>query len=203
MAVLEAKRQSINTPFGGGLEEPEPYAAEDIEALLREYPDLRIELSSKGELSIMPPTMTKSGIRNARLTGRLMIWSDEAALGETFDSSTLFLLPNGALRSPDASWIQKARWEALTEEEKDDFAPICPDFVAELRSKSDRLSSLQSKLREYISCGAKLGWLIDPVIRRVEIYRPNQDVEVLDNPTSISGEPELLGFVLNLKGILD
>ncbi len=203
MAVLEAERIPILLPESFGVEEPESYTSEDFEAFAAEYPDLRMELTSEGELLIMPPTMTKTGRRNVKLSARLENWSETTDLGESFDSSTIFLFPNGAKRSPDASWVEKSRWAALTTDEQEGFAPICPDFVAELRSKSDRLSTLQKKMHEYRSCGAKLGWLIDPVSKRVEIYRPGQEVEILDNPTSISGEPILAGFTLNLKGILE
>ena len=203
MAVLEGERRLISLSRQNGIEEPEPCTSECFEAFAAEYPDLRMELTSEGELIIMPPTMTKTGLRNAKLSARLENWSDTADLGESFDSSTIFLFPNGAKRSPDASWVEKSRWEALTKDEQEGFAPICPDFVAELRSKSDRLSTLQKKMREYVKCGAKLGWLIDPVSQRVEIYRPGHEVEILDSPTSLSGEVVLPGFTLNLKGILD
>ena len=203
MAVLEAQRRPISPPRQSGVEEPEPYTSEDFETFVAEYPELRMELTSEGELILMPPTMTKTGLRNAKLSGRLATWSDTNDLGESFDSSTIFLFPNGAKRSPDASWIENSRWGALTEDEQEGFAPICPDFVVELRSKSDRLSTLQKKMGEYLKCGAKLGWLIDPISKRVEIYRPGQEVEILDNPVSISGESVLPGLTLNLKGILD
>ena len=165
------------------------------------YPELRMELTKEGELVVMAPTKVKTGNRNAKLSARLENWADQTGSGETFDSSTVFTMPNGALRSPDACWIEKSRWGAFTEEELDDFTLICPDFVVELRSSSDRLSAVQKKMREYMENGARLGWLIDPISRRVEIYRPGQDVEILDNPTSVSGEPVLLGFTLDLKGI--
>ena len=202
MAVAERVRPSALQTVSIPVEEPDPSASEQFAALMAEYPDLRIELTREGEIILMPPTFTKTGIQNAKLSGRLLIWNEATGSGETFDSSTLFLLPNGAKRSPDAAWVEKSRWEALTEDEQEGIAPICPDFVSELRSRTDRLSTLQKKMREYRDNGAKLGWLIDPVSRRVEVYRPGQEVEILDNPASVSGEPVLPGFTLDLKGIL-
>ena len=132
-----------------------------------------------------------------------MWWRNAGELGEAFDSSTGFILPNGATRAPDASWVSGERWQALTPEQKKTFANICPDFVVELRSSSDTLKSLQDKMREYIDNGALLGWLIDPQQRRVEIYRAGKDVDVLENPAQLSGEDVLLGFVLNLHRVWD
>ena len=122
--------------------------------------------------------------------------------GVGFDSSTGFRLPNGADRSPDVSWVRRERWESLTPQQRKGFLPLCPDFVVELRSESDSLTKLQAKMGEYIDNGAKLGWLIDPQNRRVEIYRPGRDVEVLENPTNLSGEDVLPGFILNLRRVL-
>ena len=202
MAVLEAEREPISKSRLAGVEEPEPYTPEEFTALAANYPDLRMELTTEGKLIIMPATFPKSGRRNAKLTARLETWSEAAQLGETFDSSTLFTLPNGAIRSPDACWIERSRWDAVGEDDQDDLLVICPDFVAELRSKTDRLSAVQKKMREYRDNGAKLGWLLDPKSKRVEIYRAGQEVEVLDNPVSLSGEDVLPGFVLSLEGIL-
>jgi len=198
MAVAERARQIVSAP----VEEPEPYTVREFADMAMAYPDLRMELTREGELVVMAPTRTKTGSRNVKLSARLENWAVQTGSGETFDSSTIFTLPDGALRSPDASWIEKSQWEALTEDEQEDFALICPDFVAELRSSSDRLSAVQKKMQEWITNGARLGWLIDPRSRRVEIYRPGQEVEILDNPTSVSGEPVLPGFTLDLKGIL-
>ncbi len=202
MAVLEAERKPISKSRSMGVEEPQPYTSEQFAVLAASYPDLRMELTTEGELIIMPATFPKSGRRNVKLSARLETWSEAAGLGERFDSSTLFSLPNGAIRSPDACWIEKSRWDAVEEEDQDSLMVICPDFVAELRSKTDRLSALQKKMQEYIDNGAKLGWLVDPKSRRVEIYRPDREVEILDNPISLSGEDVLPGFVLSLEGIL-
>ncbi|MEW6125768.1 MAG: Uma2 family endonuclease [Acidobacteriota bacterium] len=174
---------------------------EQLHRLCSDNPELKFEVTAEGELIVMSPTGSKTGIRNSKLTTRLLNWAETDGTGVCFDSSTLFALPNGAKRSPDASWIHLDRWNALSENEQEDFAPICPDFVVELRSKSDRLKPLQKKMAEYIKNGAQLGWLIDPENRRVHIYRPNQDVEILDNPDSLNGETVLPGFVLNLSDI--
>ncbi|MGB3692911.1 MAG: Uma2 family endonuclease [Spirulinaceae cyanobacterium] len=163
--------------------------------------DLRIELTATGEVIIMPPAFSDTGNRNFNIALKLGIWSEKDGTGLGFDSSAGFTLPNGAVHSPDAAWIKSQRWNALTEEEKASFAPICPDFVIELRSASDTLSSLKAKMQEYIDNGVLLGWLIDRRNRTVYIYRPNQDPQVLENPDQVSGEPELLGFSLPMAKI--
>lgn len=160
--------------------------------------DLRFERSAQGELVIMAPVTGMSGNRNGRLIQQLFNWADSNNLGIAFDSSTGFKLPNGADRSPDASWVKLDRWNALTEEEKDSFIPLAPDFAVELRSKTDVLKTVQNKMLEYMDNGVRLGWLIDPKNRRLEIYRPGQEVEVLESVTSASGEDVLSGFTLNL-----
>ena len=164
--------------------------------------DLKLERTATGELIVNPPTGWETGERNRSITGQLDRWYEENEdLGKAFDSSTGFILPNGAIRSPDASWVSQQRWDNLTVEQKGTFANICPDFVVELRSGSDRIEPLQAKMREYIENGARLGWLIDPQHRRVEIYRPSKSVEVLENPSELSGEDVLPGFVLTLRRI--
>ncbi len=164
--------------------------------------DLRLERTAEGELVIMPPTGWGSGNRNSRLTQRLGNWADTNGMGLAFDSSTGFKLPNGADRSPDASWVRRERLESLNPDPAK-FLPMAPDFVAELRSATDNLEKLQQKMQEYVDNGVRLGWLIDPQNQRVEIYRLGQDVEVLQSPTSLSGEDILPGFVLELTQILD
>ncbi|MCL1465097.1 Uma2 family endonuclease [Argonema galeatum] len=163
--------------------------------------DLRLERTATGELIVMPPTGSETGNRNLDIEGQLWLWNRQTKLGVVFDSSSGFQLPNGADRSPDASWVKLERWEALTPTEKEGFAPICPDFVVELRSKSDNMEPLREKMREYIANGAILGWLIDRKNRKVEIYRHEREVEILNNPTSVSGEYLLLGFVLDLTDV--
>jgi Uma2 family endonuclease len=164
--------------------------------------DYRFECTAEGELLIMPPTGSDTGNRNFDIVVELGIWNKQTKLGKGFDSSTGFILPNGAKRSPDASWVKIERWNALTPEQQESFAPICPDFVVELRSRTDSLKELQDKMQEYIDNGASLGWLIDRKNKRVEIYRPGKDVEILENPATLSGEDVLPGFVLDLTLIL-
>lgn len=164
--------------------------------------ELRIESNKFGELLIMPPTGSDSGNREARIIQQLMNWADEDSTGIAVSSSAGFTLSTGAKLAPDASWIKLERWNSLTEEQKQKFAPICPDFVVELRSPSDNLKPLQEKMEEYMKePGLQLGWLIDRKNRKVYIYRPNQAVEILDNPETISGNPVLLGFILNLSKV--
>lgn len=163
--------------------------------------DLQLERTANGELIVMPPTGSDTGNRNADISGQLWLWNRQTKLGKTFDSSSGFHLPNGADRSPDAAWVRQDRWDALTSEQQEGFAPICPDFVVELRSKNDNMEPLPSKMREYIENGARLGWLIDRKNKKVEIYRPGQDVEVLDNKSALSGEDVLPGFVLDLTEV--
>lgn len=163
--------------------------------------DLRIERTATGEVIIMPPAFSDTGNRNSKISQQLANWADQDGTGETFDSSTGFTLPNGATRSPDASWIKSDRWNTLTEAQKASFAPLSPDFVIELRSASDTLSSLQTKMQEYIDNGTVLGLLIDRKQRTVHIYRPNHTPEILDNPETVSAEPELPGFVLRMAKV--
>lgn len=178
-------------------------SAQGFERLCRSNPELRLERTERGVLEAMPPTSGGTGARNARLTARLVVWSLDDGTGTAFDSSTAFTLPNRAIRSPDASWIRNERWDALTIVQKDvGFASICPDFVVELRSQSDRKKKLRLKMREYIGQGARLGWLIDPIRGTVDIYRPGRSVERPVKPATLSGEDVLPGFIMDLKGIL-
>ena len=165
--------------------------------------ELRIEINARGDLELMPPTSGNTSRRNSNLAIDLGIWARADGAGDTFDSNGGFILPSGALRSPDASWVLKSRLAELPEGAMDRFVPLCPDFVIELRSRSDRLPGLQSKMAEYLEHGARLGWLIDPVDpgRRVYVYRPGAPVEILEAPESLSGAPELTGFVLDLQPI--
>jgi Uma2 family endonuclease len=167
----------------------------------------QLELTQTGELIIMPPTGGESGIRNSDINIELGVWNRQTKLGKVFDSSTEFKLPSGAYRCPDAAWVKLARWEALSKEEKKRFPPLCPDFVIELRSETDSLEKLRTKMREYENNGALLGWLIDPQTPSVEIYCYGKDVEVLnfdvDNPPKLSGEDILPGFILDLQIILN
>jgi Uma2 family endonuclease len=163
--------------------------------------ELRLERTATGELIVMPPTGSETGKRNQDVSGQLWQWNRQSKLGVVFDSSTGFQLPNGADRSPDASWVKLERWQALTAKEQEGFAPICPDFVVELRSKSDNMEPLREKMREYIANGALLGWLIDRKNNKVEIHRRDRAVEILDNHSTLSGEDVLPGFVLDLTDV--
>jgi len=165
----------------------------------REY---RFEANSQGDLIIMSPTGSDTGRRNSEIIVQLGIWNKQAKSGIIFDSSTGFILPNGAKRSPDASWVELSRWNSLTLAEQEKFAPICPDFVIELRSKTDVLKPLQDKMSEYVANGAKLGWLIDRQNQQVEIYRVDQEVEIVQSPNSLSGEEVLTNFTLDLGEVL-
>jgi Uma2 family endonuclease len=164
-------------------------------------PDLCLELTADGELVLMSPTGGNTGRRNSGLTYQLETWNRRTKLGVVFDSSTVFRLPNGAERSPDVAWVRLERWQRLTPAEQDSFPPLCPDFVIELRSKTDRLAPLQAKLREYQANGCLLGWLINVQDRQVEVYRANQPPEVLDTPPSLSGEATLPGLIVETTEI--
>lgn len=161
--------------------------------------DVALERSSIGELIIMPPVGGESGRKEAAYIIDLGIWNRQTMLGEVFSSSTIFKLPNGGDRSPDAAWVKSERWDALTPEQKIKFPPLCPDFVIELRSESDRLKPLQEKMQEYLDSGLRLGWLINPQDRQVEIYRSNQEVERVKWPVTLSGENVLPGFLLDIQ----
>ena len=165
--------------------------------------ELRIEINARGELELMAPTFNDTSNRNNRVSAHLFMWAETDGTGLAFESNAGFTLPNGALRSPDASWVLKSRLADLPETERFKFSPICPDFVVELRSDSDRLRDIQAKMEEYMENGARLGWLIDPLDPRhlVYIYRPRVPVEVLEAPENLSGDPELPGFMLELQRI--
>ena len=164
-------------------------------------PDTKFERNAEGEIIIMPPTGGETGKRNTDLIVQLGIWNRKTQLGEVFDSSTGYKLPNGANRSPDVSWIKKERWNSLTTEQKQKFIPLAPDFALELMSPSDYLINIQAKMQEYLDNGVKLGWLINPEAKQVEIYRLAKDVEVLNSPQRLSDDDILPGFVLDLSNI--
>lgn len=163
--------------------------------------ELRIERNAQGELIIMPPTGGDTGERNAEITMQLRLWAKKDGTGATFDSSTGFRLPNGAVRSPDASWVRHSRLGAVSAEERKRFIPLCPDFVIELRSQTDSLGGLQDKMREYIDNGSRLGLLIDAARKRVYVYQPDEPVREVESPETISGDPVLPGFELALREI--
>lgn len=174
---------------------------EQFYQLCRDNRDLKFERNVNGDMIIMSPTGGETGYRNAAMTAQLWNWNQQNKRGIIFDSSTGFKLPNGANRSPDASWISLEKWNCLTSEQKQKFLPLSPDFVIELRSPSDNLKSLQEKMKEYINNGTKLGWLINRQDKQVEIYRPEKEIEILDNPQTLSGEDVLSNFVLDLNFI--
>ena len=174
----------------------------EFEKICRENSDRKFERTAQGELVIMSLTGGETGRRNIKLSARLEVWSDEAQLGVAFESSTGFRLPNGAIRSPDAAWVSQSRWDALTPEQRKKWVPLCPDFVVELKSPSDDILDLQTKMLEYQENGLKLGWLIDPDRQIIEVYQADRTMELLNNPREISANGIMTGFVLNLAGIL-
>lgn len=172
---------------------------EEFYALCQANPDWQFECTATGDLLIMAPTGGESGQRNANITIHVGMWNLADSPGIIFDSSTLFLLPNGAKRSPDVSWVRRERWEALTPAQRELLPPLCPDFVIELCSRTDRLSVLQAKMQEYLDNGAQLSWLIDPYARQVYIYRPGQAPACLHDPVTLSGDPLLPGFMYAVR----
>ncbi len=179
----------------------EKLTEKQFEALCRNNPDLKFELSAKGELIIVPPTSLESGWKNSDLTTDVTLWSRKDKTGVVFDSSTMFTLPNGAKRSPDVSWMSKEKWESVSKAERRKFSRVVPEFVIELLSPTDLLAETREKMVEYIENGVKLGWLIDSENKQVHIYRANGETEVLDNPKTVSGEDVLVGFELNVQEI--
>jgi Uma2 family endonuclease len=171
---------------------------EQFYQLCHDNDEWRLEQTAQGGLIIMPPVGAISGNRESDLNADLVIWNRHTKLGKVFSSSTIFTLPNGAKRSPDVAWIAKEPWDALPLEEQEKFAKICPDFVIELRSRTDSLTQLQAKMEEYLVNGVRLGWLIDPMSQQLAIYRPNQAVEIISLPTTLSGENVLPEFTLEL-----
>ncbi|MEC4803489.1 MAG: Uma2 family endonuclease [Jaaginema sp. PMC 1079.18] len=193
--------QSESASFPVSLPDLAPMSTEEFYQFCQANRDLRIERTAQGEVIVMPPAFSDTGHRNFNIAAYLWVWSEGDNTGLGFDSSTGFTLPNGAVRSPDASWIKKDRWQQLSDNQKASFAPICPDFVIELRSNSDTLKGLQNKMVEYIENGAILGWLIDRKNRQVYIYRPNRKPEILDNPDVVNGDPELTNFQMPMAKI--
>jgi Uma2 family endonuclease len=174
------------------------FTHEQFVQLCQTNQELRLELTANGELIVMPPAFSESSKQNSDLSGQVWLWNRTAKLGETFDSSGGFVLPNGAERAPDVSWVEKSRLEGVS---LNQFLPLAPDFVIELRSGSDRLSPLQKKMQEYQDNGVRLGWLINPQDRQVEIYRLGKDKQVVQSPTQLSGEDVLAGFTLDLTTV--
>lgn len=177
------------------------YSDDDFFDFCQENSDYRVEMDKHGDIEIMPPTGAETGIRNFNLTAKFALWQQKDGTGQGFDSSTAFVLPNGAIRSPDLSWMTVEKWEAIPEVKRKKFATACPDFVVELRSETDSLKKLQAKMEEYIENGASLGWLIDAITRKVYVYRPNSKIEILNDPKEVSGGELLKGFTLKMKEI--
>jgi Uma2 family endonuclease len=163
--------------------------------------DWRIEYTAQGELIVMPPTGGETSNCNAELTFQVQAWTRQDQTGVAFDSSGGFKLPNGATRSPDAAWVRRSRLVGLTREQKQKFLPLCPDFAIELRSPTDNLQATLDKMQEYLDNGAQLGWLLDPLTRRVHVYLPQRPPEILEAPGTVSADPLLPGFVLDLRKI--
>jgi len=178
-----------------------PLSDEQFEELCRNNRDMKFEISARGELIIVAPTSPESGCKNSELTADVTIWSRKDGTGIVFDSSTLFTFPNGAKRSPDVSWMSKDRWNTVIPAERRKFAKVVPEFVIELLSPTDSLAATHLKMEEYIENGVLLGWLIDPMAKQIRIYRANGEVQILDNPETVSGEDVLKGFELNIRGI--
>ena len=195
---MESQTIALHSPLELTLE----LTDEQFFQLCQNNRDLRFERTANGELIIMSPTGSETGRRNSGLNFQLTAWNIQNNLGVVFDSSSGFKLPDGSDISPDSAWVRRDRWDALTPEQKEKFAPICPDFVVELRSASDSLEKLWAKMKVYIKNGAKLGWLLDRKNRQVEISRPDRDVEIRYSPATLSGEDVLPGFVLDLSDIL-
>lgn len=196
MMVLAIRSTPIplNVEVGAAL----PRSAEELFEFCALNPELRIERTAEGDLIVRTPPGWGSGHRSAEVVRALTAWASEDKTGLVSDSSAGFLLPNGAMRSPDASWVLGSRVAAVSPEDRERFLPRSPDFVMELRSPSDRLPDLQAKMEEYRQTGVRLGWLIDPRERRVHVYRPGQAVTVLEEPAEVAGDPELPGFLLDL-----
>ena len=169
--------------------------------LCGDNPELRLELTARKEIIVMPPYGSEGGRQNFEIVQQLAAWAKADGTGYGFSTDTGFTLPNGAVRGPDAAWARREKWDALSRDKREKFAPLCPDFVIELRSPSDTLRELQEKMQEYRDNGTQLGWLIDPFERTVHVYRPGFEPKILKEPSSVSGDPVLQGFVLKLPEI--
>jgi len=195
--AIDATPVPLSLRFGSVLH----LSDDELFELCAKNPELRIERTAEGNLIVMTPAGGASGHRNLEVAAALALWARRDGTGVGFDSSTGFLLPNGAMRAPDAAWVLRSRLDQLSTQVKEKFLPLCPDLAIELRSPSDGLSDLQAKMEEYRANGARLGWLLDPKERRVHVYRPGQPIEVLEDPATVSGDPELPGFILELEPV--
>lgn len=199
MSRIHSQADQLIPPHLIGL--THPVSHEEFAELCVQYPDLRLELTSSGELIVMPPTGALIDNRNLKLIYQFAAWLETDKTGMGFGPTAGFTLPNGAIRSPDASWMTSEKWDSLSEYQKERFSAICPDFVVELRSRTDSLRTLIEKMEEYIANGATLGWLIDPRKRRVYIFKAGEEMVTLDNPRVVSGDPLLPGFELQMEKI--
>lgn len=163
--------------------------------------DWRIERTAEGDLEVMVPTGFEASDQNSEINMQLRLWAKDEGTGRVSESSGVFVLPNGAIRSPDAAWVRRERLANLGPQQKQRFLPLCPDFVVELRSPSDPLSPIEAKMHEYVRNGARLGWLIDPITKLVHVYRDDGTVEILENPQNVQGDPVLPGFKLDLRPV--
>jgi Uma2 family endonuclease len=193
---------------GGGLDQIVLHLRPNIKLSDRQFfdicldnPDVRIEANDQGALIIMAPLGCESGERESEIIAQLRNWAKKDGTGKTFSSSTIFHLPNGAYRSPASSWVRLKRWNKLTKAEQKKCSPICPDFVIELRSETDRLPPLKAKMEEYIDNSAEMGLLIDRIKRQVHVYRRGRKAKVLDEPETVSCEPTLPGFALDMEEV--
>ncbi len=188
--------------FTFSFDQKEKPTVEDFEKICSQNSDLRFEMNKEGEISAMPPVYSNTSEKNADIVYQLKHWAKKDKSGKVYESSAGFVLPNGAIRSPDASWVSTKRLEKLSDEEMHGFMNICPDFVIKLRSTSDSLAKTKAKMSEYIENGAKLGWLIDPTKKKVHIYRQDKTIEILENPATLKDFNLLKNFELDLSEIL-
>lgn len=195
--------EPLSAPLVLRMRHPTKLTDDQFIAFCQQNGDLRIERTAEGDLIIMSPTMDDTGIKESELNRQLAIWSEQDGTGRTFSPSAGFKLPNGATRSPDAAWVSRSRLAALPPAKRPRFIPLCPDFVVELRSSTDRLSPLKNKMKEYMANGAQLGWLLDPRQRRVYVYRPGVPEERLDDPATLAGDPLLPGLLLDVQRVFD
>lgn len=178
-----------------------PMSDEELMRFCAANDAVRVERDSNGELIVMTPAGGNTGKMNTDVILELGIWNRQDRRGIVFESNTGFTLPDGSMLSPDAAWVERRRWEALSEHERKRFVPLCPDFVIELRSPSDSLSDLQKKMEQWIANGAQLAWLIDPVERAVTVYRPGDSPEVHHEPSSVQGSGVMAGFELVMERV--
>ena len=193
--------QLAELPFPIRLRPQVPMTDDELLRFCAANDGLRVEREANGEILVMTPAGNRTGRKNTAIIRILDTWAESDGRGYAFDSNTGFTLPDGSMRCPDAAWVRSARWDALSEQDKDRFSPLCPDFIIELRSPSDSLPELETKMQQWIANGAQLAWLIDPIEQAVSIYRPGQPPELLAHPTSVQGDGPMAGFELVMERI--